>query len=339
MKRIIGLTLTVLILMSGCGKKSTDVQLPYAQGSEHYTFFKTLADSLPVLNPDQKVDLIKTDDFTVTNFQIMPMVYRALDGNLDNMQGIKMSQLQEFIDQIAGQEAERDLLVNAATAEGVVVADSTIDGEMQKIYDSYEGKENFIAKLAEQGLDENYVRDDLRKGLTINNYLENYVFAKPEIDPADVIAIQNTDQTASVRHILMLTQGKTDEEKAAIKGKMTGLLKRAKAGEDFAALAKEYSEDPGSKDNGGLYENFERGRMVPEFDEASFTLPIGGISEIIETRYGFHIIKVIGRQKDTRSFDEIKSELQMERSREVNTERYEKLMVELKDKKHFTILN
>lgn len=338
MKRIIGLALAGFILLSACSKSEPEVKAPYEAGSAEYTFFQTLADSLPILNPGQKVDLVKTDDFTITNFQIMPMVYRALNGDLDNMKNVKMSQLMEFITQIAGQEAGQGLLENAATEAGVTVLDSTIDAEMEKIFASYHGKESFLSMLSEQGFDENYVRNDIKKVLKINDYLQNHVFDLPEIDPAEVTAMQNTDQTATVRHILMLTQGKSDADKAEIKNKMKGLLKRAKAGEDFAELAKEYSEDPGSKDNGGLYESFARGRMFPEFDAASFSLPVGSISDIIETQYGFHILKVIDRQKDTRSFDEIKTDLQMERSKEGNQEKSEKLLVDLKDKKHFEVL-
>jgi parvulin-like peptidyl-prolyl isomerase len=69
-------------------------------------------------------------------------------------------------------------------------------------------------------------------------------------------------------------------------------LKRARAGEDFAKLAKEYSEDPGSKDKGGEYK-FPKGQMVAEFEAAAFSLNTNQISDIITTRFGFHIIKLL----------------------------------------------
>lgn len=82
----------------------------------------------------------------------------------------------------------------------------------------------------------------------------------------------------------------TKKEKRA---KAEELLARAQKGEDFAALAKENSEDPGSKDKGGLYENVRQGQFVQEFEQAAMALEPGQISpQLVETKYGFHIIKL-----------------------------------------------
>jgi peptidyl-prolyl cis-trans isomerase C len=97
-------------------------------------------------------------------------------------------------------------------------------------------------------------------------------------------------------HILLLTKNKdgtpmTDDQKKATLAKMQDILKRARAGEDFAKLAKEYSEDPGSKDKGGEY-TFPRGQMVKEFEAAAFSLNTNQISDVVTTQYGYHIIKL-----------------------------------------------
>ena len=84
----------------------------------------------------------------------------------------------------------------------------------------------------------------------------------------------------------------------AARQKAEDLLKRARAGEDFAALASENSEDPGSKTKGGDLGWFGRGQMIKEFEDAAFNLKDNEISNVVETKYGFHIIKVTGHRTD-----------------------------------------
>jgi parvulin-like peptidyl-prolyl isomerase len=108
-------------------------------------------------------------------------------------------------------------------------------------------------------------------------------------------------ETAHVRHILLLTMDPVtrtpllDDQKAAKKKQADDILKRAKAGEDFAALATQYSEDPGSKDKGGELPPFSHGQMVPEFEAAAFSMATNTISDIVTTTYGYHIIKLLDR--------------------------------------------
>ncbi len=83
---------------------------------------------------------------------------------------------------------------------------------------------------------------------------------------------------------------RTEEEALALAKE---LVERLRAGEDFAELARQYSDDPGSRDNGGELGWFGRGRMVPEFEEAAFSLEPGEISDPVKTQFGYHIIQVL----------------------------------------------
>jgi peptidyl-prolyl cis-trans isomerase D len=125
---------------------------------------------------------------------------------------------------------------------------------------------------------------------------------------------QNPDQlrvpeTVDVRHILFKTTGNAAAD-AAVKAKAEDVLKQARAGSDFAALAKKYSEDPGSAPNGGLYQGVTRGQMVPEFEQAAFSLKPGQISDLVKTQYGYHIVMGVKHEDaHVKSFDEVKAQL------------------------------
>jgi peptidyl-prolyl cis-trans isomerase D len=113
-------------------------------------------------------------------------------------------------------------------------------------------------------------------------------------------------ETVGAQHILFKTEGKKPEEVEAIRTKALSVLERAKKGEDFAALAKMYSEDSTAAQGGNLGE-FPRGQMVPEFEKAAFSLGVGAISDLVQTQYGFHIIKVNKKQEARlRPFTEMK---------------------------------
>jgi len=130
-------------------------------------------------------------------------------------------------------------------------------------------------------------------------------------------------ERAKTRHILIRAGAEaSDEERAAAKAKAEALLARAQAGEDFATLAEADSDDSGSATRGGDLGWFERGRMVPEFDQVAFTLEPGTLSEVIETSFGYHIILVEerdpgGPQTLAEARDEIVAILSKDRGLEI----------------------
>jgi parvulin-like peptidyl-prolyl isomerase len=165
------------------------------------------------------------------------------------------------------------------------------------LYQSSGTEEEFLRQISQRGFTIDYVKEDIKTTLTIQKYIQEFVYKDSPVTEEEIQSEYALSDSATVRHILMLTQGKSQSEKNEIKKKMEDVLGRARSGEDFAQLAQSYSEDPGSKDNGGLYKKFPRGQMVKPFEDASFNLPIGSISDLVETQYGYHIIKVVDREK------------------------------------------
>lgn len=114
-----------------------------------------------------------------------------------------------------------------------------------------------------------------------------------------------------VQHILFMTVGKTDAEIAEIQKKAERVLSELRHGADFATLARQYSDDPGSRDRGGDLGWIVRGQTVPEFEKVAFSLSPGSISDLVRTAYGFHILRVVAHeQAHTESFEQARASLE-----------------------------
>ena len=119
------------------------------------------------------------------------------------------------------------------------------------------------------------------------------------------------------RHILLsITPSAAQAERDSVRALAEDIRDRARAGEDFATLAEEYSQDPGSAIQGGDLGFFGRGMMVPPFEEAAFALPPGEVSDVVQSGFGFHVILL--EERRTPSFEDIadayRIELQTERT-------------------------
>jgi len=138
--------------------------------------------------------------------------------------------------------------------------------------------------------------------------------AKVVVPAADIEKAYNsgieqytTPEQVRASHILLKTEGKDD---ATVKAKAEEILKQAKAGADFADLAKKNSEDEQSAKNGGDLDYFGRGRMVPEFDQAVFAMQPGQLSDLVKTQYGYHVIKLVDKKSAaTRPLAEVRQQL------------------------------
>jgi peptidyl-prolyl cis-trans isomerase D len=135
------------------------------------------------------------------------------------------------------------------------------------------------------------------------------------VSPQDVSRSynQNIDQYTTpeqvrASHILLKTEGK---DEAAVRKQAESVLAEArKPGADFAALAAKYSEDDASKTQGGDLNFFSRGRMVPEFDAAAFSLEPGTISDLVKSQFGFHVIKVVEKRAGgTRPLEAVQAQI------------------------------
>jgi peptidyl-prolyl cis-trans isomerase C len=156
-------------------------------------------------------------------------------------------------------------------------------------------------------------------------YLQKEVISKIKVTEKEAKAYydKNPDlfkspEQVKARHILIqVPKEASEEDKKKLKEKADEVLKKVKAGEDFAKLAAENSDDPGTKSKGGELGFFSKGSMVPAFEQAAFSLKPGEVSELVETEFGFHVIKVDEKKEAvSEPFDTIKGKVTQQVLRE-----------------------
>jgi len=211
------------------------------------------------------------------------------------------------------------LLNDQVTKAGITVTDEDVNKMISEMTQQRGMSiEDFKRMLQAQGQSFEQFAQQMKPRVGYEKLLEKQMGAI-EVNDADALAFynenkddfNNPDVEVRASHILVkISPAATPEEKAAAKEKAEALLKRVKAGEDFATLAKENSDDPGSKVKGGDLDFFGKGMMVKEFEEAAFKLEPNHVSDLVETQFGYHIIKVTDRKEPGLTpFDKVKAEI------------------------------
>lgn len=207
-------------------------------------------------------------------------------------------EMDEFKEYLAKQGVAYEYLYGQADDKSKQAAEKQAD-DLLKQYKNGLGEEQFKMVLDSQELDEQDLRNYMIRVITVMEHEKSQV---SEEDIKKEFEANKRDYTnISVRHVLIGL--KDPEGKDRAEGEALKIAKEVQSklsqGEDFAKVAKEYSEDPGSKDEGGLYENKPAGTWVPEFKEKALTLELNKISDPVETGIGYHVMKVEKREEVT----------------------------------------
>jgi peptidyl-prolyl cis-trans isomerase C len=196
------------------------------------------------------------------------------------------------------------LLAQESRARKIEVPDSDVDSQMAEIRKSFPDEKTFQQGIAAQGLTVDQVRAQTRTNLQVSKIVDAEIASKIVVPEAEVSAFyqQNLERfkqgdTVHASHILIgMPQNPTADQKSQAKTRAQAVLKQVRSGGDFASVARAESQDSGSAQNGGDLGFFPKGQMTPAFEEAAFKLKPGGLSPVVETPFGFHIIKVLERR-------------------------------------------
>jgi peptidyl-prolyl cis-trans isomerase C len=252
----------------------------------------------------------------------------------------------EVLRQILDNLIDRELLLQQAKSLKMTIAPQQVDTQMQQLAQRFPSQEAFEQALAAQNFTMDSLKKDVEGQLLRQQLVKKEVLDKLLVSARDVQSFYDKNKDKYVeeeqvraRHILVKApQDVSATDDAKLKSKADAALKRAKKGEDFAALAKELSDD-GSKENGGDLGFFPRGRMVAPFEEVAFALQPGQISDVVRTQFGYHVIKV-EEHKTGRAlpFDEAKEQVKEDLTREQTFERYQQYVAGLRTKAKVEVL-
>jgi peptidyl-prolyl cis-trans isomerase C len=196
------------------------------------------------------------------------------------------------------------LMIQEAKARKIAVSDADVDAQVAQIRAQFPSEAQFQQALTAQKTTLEAVRNDTREGMSADKLVESEIASKVAVKPEAVTDFYQKNQDkfqqgprVRASHILIgIPQNADAAAKQQAKSKAEALLKDLKSGKDFAATAKANSQDPGSAPNGGDLGFFEQGQMVPPFEQAAFALKAGEMSEVVETQFGYHIIRVDAKE-------------------------------------------
>lgn len=194
----------------------------------------------------------------------------------------------------------QELLYQEGKKEGLESKDADVEAEVEKVKQNFPTQDAFEQVLKEQGLTEPKFIEMVKRVMTMRDTIKAKVqpLAKPVTDKeiqdyyeANKDKFTEPEQVKA-RHILIKSaQNASEEEKTVAKNKIDAILKEIHDGGDFAELAKKDSECP-SAPQGGDLGFFSRGQMVKPFEDVAFALQPGQVSDVVETEFGYHIIRV-----------------------------------------------
>ena len=201
-----------------------------------------------------------------------------------------------------------ELVYQAAVKRGIKVSDAAIEEELGVARSQFAGETEYLAYLRESGVTTDDLRRDARRRLMMQGYVDSVVH-NVVTEPAQarklydqrVDRIPSEDEVRVEQILVRLRPGDSDDRRRAARVKIEEAHRRAVAGEDFAELARRYSESP-LAERGGDMGFIPRGRMLPAFEDVAFATPVGQISPVFETPHGLNVVKVL-EHRDTRKPD------------------------------------
>ena len=232
-------------------------------------------------------------------------------------QTVSEEQLKDVQKQALESLINQELLFQDSQTKGIQVAEKTVDDRLAAIKQHFGNETEYQKALTNLNLKESDLKNKITRGLAIEELIQTQIDDKIVISDQESEAFykghpeffKQSEQVKASHILIKVAKDASDSDKAKAKAKIDAVQKKLQDGGDFATLAKEYSEGP-SNEKGGDLGYFERGQMVKEFEDAAFALKPGEVSGVVETQFGYHLIKVTDKKPEsTVAYDEVKGRI------------------------------
>ncbi|MGC9311567.1 MAG: peptidylprolyl isomerase [Sediminispirochaetaceae bacterium] len=254
---------------------------------------------------------ISQDDFEkLLGFLRFQYMQQGMQIQGPQLEQLKQAVLESLIDD--------ELMYQIALEEGYTPSEEEIENAVESTKGQFENEEAYQNALKQEGMNEEQLRETLTEKLTRDKYEQEKFIDTVSIDTGEARTFyeenpQQFTQPFQFRssHILVqVAQDATEEEKKAAMEKIEAARTRIEGGEEFSEVARDVSEGPSSA-NGGDLDYHQKGEFVPEFEEAALALEIGDISDVVETQFGYHIIKLTDRKEEQAvAFEEVEAQIE-----------------------------
>lgn len=281
----------------------------------------------------------------VTQAELARAVAKIMPLNATYHGSITQEKVDEVTEKALTELIDQAYKVRYALAEEISVSNAAVEEAIEPARAKFDSDKAFIEALGNEGL--NGYRATIYRELLADKAEQVAVESRIAVSDEDVRDYYEENKASFKRpkqfkasHLLVkVDPASNKEELAVLKERAEGLLERAKAGEDFYDLAY-YNSDDRTKFVGGDLGYFHEGRTVKEFEEAVLELQVGEVSDLVRTRFGFHIIKLTDLQPPTQlSYDDMKVKIRAQLEKKQRDAYYDEWMSNLKGQYQVQHLN
>lgn len=246
---------------------------------------------------DGKVAVVNDAVITQEDFdQEMTPVLKQMEMQGQKPDDAKIAEIQK---KVLDNMINREVLYQACLKKGFTADDAAVEEKLASFKKQFPDDAKFKEALSRMNLSEDVIKKQIREQISIQQLIDTEVVPSIMVSDADAKAYYESNpqffkqpEQVKASHILVKVEPDADEaKKAEARKKIEDVQKKLKEGGDFAELAKEYSEGP-SGPKGGDLGLFGRGQMVKPFEDVAFAAKPGEVSDLVETRFGYHLIKV-----------------------------------------------